>query len=621
MNKTILNLKLIKFIFLLLTIGQFNFSAIGQITLSESFDGATFLPTGWSSVGTSTLWSRRTTGTFPTCANHSGAGMARFAARGSAAKTIQTIATPVFDLSNRGSNTPKVSLWIYRDNGSTLGDSLSLYVNNTNSLTSAVCIGTIARYSKLKMPDTVASNGWYQYTFTIPAAFKGASNFILFKGIGEAGYNIHIDDVQWEEYANLCTGTPTPGTISATNSIICEGIGTSILSLTGQTTGFSGLSFQWKSSSSATGPFVNFGTNVTALSTGTITSSKYYKCIATCSYSSKLDSTTVKNITVYPNPNPIISVTPATANFCQGSSVPTALKAICLTAKSFLWSPSTGLNRADTNYVNSSPTATTVYTVIGIDSLGCKGSTSVTVTLRQPPFVTITASDSIMCFGDSVKLTANVGGGGNTFLWVPTGQTVNSIFAKPTNKVNYTVTVRNSFNCATTLSKNLFVKFKPHANFGYKLNGRRLDFIDSSVNGVSHEWDFGDGNGSKKQNPIYMFVNDGNYIVQHIVNNPPCTSDTIFKVISIGVSSIHKSNFNSALVVSPNPVKNVVKITLSNNKKHELVVCNFLGEKVLIRDFSGSVEMLDMTGLVAGIYNLSVTNNGEFLYCRLMKVD
>ena len=388
---------------------QISTTGFGQVTIAESFDGSTFLPAGWTSAGPTALWTRRTSGTFPTCVMHSGAGMARFAARGSAAKTIQTIASPVIDLSNRGSNTPKVSLWLFRDNGSTLGDSLSLYINTSASLNSSVWLGTIARYSKLKMPDTVAANGWYQYTFNVPALFNTATNYILFKAIGEAGYNIYIDDVQWEEYRNPCTGIPTPGSITASDSLICGGSGNSLLTLNGQSSGFSGLSFQWKVSTSASGPFTNFGGNVTSISTGTLTASRFYNCVASCYFSSKSDSTVVKSIVVSPNPNPIITVTPNAAYYCFGGSVPAVLKANSTSAKKYSWSPATGLNRTDSIQVNASPTITTAYTVTGTDSIGCSGSTNVTVTLRQPPFVTITATDSNMCAGDSLRLIANAG--------------------------------------------------------------------------------------------------------------------------------------------------------------------------------------------------------------------
>ncbi len=617
----VLPFKISKLMVLLLLIFQGQFSVYGQIVYTESFDGANFLPPGWTSVGTTNLWTRRTTGTFPTCNNHSGAGMMRYGARGVAAKTIQTIASPVFDLSNKGANAPKISFWIYRDNGSTLGDSLSIYVNTSASLNSARWIGTIARYSKLKMPDTVAVNGWYNYTFIIPSSFSSSSNYFLLKGIGEAGFNIHVDDVQWEGFPNLCTGQPTAGTISAASSVLCNGGGTTVLSLNGQTTGFAGLSFQWKYSTSASGPFIPLGGNVSTLNTGVITTSTFYKCVASCSYSSQSDSTILKLIKVNSSPNPTVSINPNTANYCQGSKVGVALQASSGTAKIFSWTPVLGLNRSDTSYVSASPNITTNYLVSATDSLGCIGLANVTVTLRQPPFVTLTATDSFLCIGDSVKLTATAGGGGNTYLWTPNGQTVNAIFAKPITNSNYMVTVKNTFGCATSVSKNLSVAKKPKALFGIKQTGRKVNFFDSSSNGLVYEWDFGDGNGSKKSNPTYVFANDGTYTVTLIVNNLPCKSDTFTKVLTVAFVKIQAIHATRDISIVPNPVKNSFTVTSVPNSKPYLTIMNNIGEIVFETQMNTNAQTIDMSVFDNGIYNLTLIDKEQKTVLKLVKME
>jgi len=49
-------------------------------TLTESFDGTTFPPSGWQNiqVGGSGKWKRVTSGVEPNCTPHSGAGMAEY---------------------------------------------------------------------------------------------------------------------------------------------------------------------------------------------------------------------------------------------------------------------------------------------------------------------------------------------------------------------------------------------------------------------------------------------------------------------------------------------------------------------------------------------------------------
>ncbi|MBK7037553.1 MAG: hypothetical protein IPH42_14725 [Bacteroidetes bacterium] len=39
------------------------------------------------------------------------------------------------------------------------------------------------------------SEGWYNYTFTIPSTYNTASNYIIFKAISGFGFNIYMDDI------------------------------------------------------------------------------------------------------------------------------------------------------------------------------------------------------------------------------------------------------------------------------------------------------------------------------------------------------------------------------------------------------------------------------------------
>ena len=196
-----------------------------QTTLTESFDGNTFLPAGWSAVPTgapTNAWTRSNAGTFPTITTHSGAGMARYNSRTSTPGVIQTIATPSFSLASIGSNTAHFSLWIYRNDTVPFAyDTLNIMINTALDTNGAVNLGTIARSRLIPLPDTQATSGWYQYTFDIPASFNGPDNYILLRGTTRSGngtgYRIFIDDLSWDSYPSPCSGVPSAGTISTTD--------------------------------------------------------------------------------------------------------------------------------------------------------------------------------------------------------------------------------------------------------------------------------------------------------------------------------------------------------------------------------------------------------------------
>jgi hypothetical protein len=123
-----------KFVLLLL-LSFFSFYSQAQVVNSESFDDVTFLPIGWSQLGSGN-WGRVSTLATPLSGGtHSGAGMARmrYPVGGTVTSHTEAIATPAFSLLARGTNTPTVSFWIYRDSLLlTNYDSLAVYINTSS---------------------------------------------------------------------------------------------------------------------------------------------------------------------------------------------------------------------------------------------------------------------------------------------------------------------------------------------------------------------------------------------------------------------------------------------------------------------------------------------------------
>ncbi len=181
---------LIIFVFLL-----FCGVAVGQNYMLESFDDATFPPTGWTQtqVSGTGLWNRSTSGFNPTCSPHSGAGMARFNSYSFAAGTCAALISPSIDLTDLSGL--RFNFWFFRDNGSLSDlDAVDIYINTSSSLSGAYLLGT--RYRPITAEPAEASSGWYSYEFDIPSSFNGSSNYILIKATSQGGRNIFIDNVK-----------------------------------------------------------------------------------------------------------------------------------------------------------------------------------------------------------------------------------------------------------------------------------------------------------------------------------------------------------------------------------------------------------------------------------------
>jgi len=169
-----------------------------KATFNESFDAAVFPPTGWTDVAGTYHWTRVTSGTTPTCAPYSGAGMIGFNCYSISSGSAE-IATPAFDLRGLESNTSAVTFWMYRDAGyATDPDRVVVYANTSATSAGGTIIGTVNRNLTLTPAETVA--GWYEYSFDLPAEFNGLSNYIIFKGISDFGNNIFIDDISWTDF-------------------------------------------------------------------------------------------------------------------------------------------------------------------------------------------------------------------------------------------------------------------------------------------------------------------------------------------------------------------------------------------------------------------------------------
>ncbi len=354
-----------------------------QVTNSESFDGTTFAPAGWSNtqVTPTGLWSRVTAGTNPTQAPRSGAGEAMYNCFSYGTGSSAILVTPSYDLRARGTGTPTVSFWMYRDAGySTNLDKVDVYINTVPNLTGATALGTVYRSTTLS--PAVGSAGWYQYSYNLPLAYNGISNHFILQATSDFGNNIFVDDVVWISYPCSDVG----GTASG-SSTICDG-STTTLSVSGYT---SGSSLLWQSS-----PDNITWTNISGATSSTYTSSPlssttYFRCAATnvCTAYSTVVTTTV----VQPANSGTIS---GPSMLCSGSSATLFLTGYSGTIQwqsspdNITWTNISGATSS--TYTSPGLTLTTYYRVIVTGVAPC--STTATSTSVSHT-VTISSSGGI----------------------------------------------------------------------------------------------------------------------------------------------------------------------------------------------------------------------------------
>ena len=622
-----------KLLFIFLTAFSLSNLANAQaIVVTESFDNNPFVPTGWAlkPATPQPLWVRSNTSTFPTVNPHSGAAMARFRSRTATAGFTQQLVTKVIDYSNRGTNATSVSFWMYRDNINSNFDSITVYVNNTDSIdVNAVKIGSVARNRTYILPDTQAANGWYNYSFAIPTSFTGnMTTHIIFQGNCEnnlganQGANITIDDVSYEEFPMPCTGSPNVGNIVNATPLICGGSGSSNLSLSTPITG-AGLTYTWQMSNTFTGPWTVFAGNSATVNTGNLSTKTFIKCIVSCANSGLSYTTNTDSIQVSTNPNPLVLVSPSTAAVCNGATSGAML--VASGATSYTWSPALGLNTTSGNVVTASPTAPTQYTVTGIDSIGCSATATVNVTLANPPVLTMTATPSTsICAGSTVILNPIQGGGpganSNTYLW-SNGVTTRRDTIVVTADITLTVTVTNQAGCSSTDSISITALPAQNSNFGYSYVGNTYSFIDSTSGSTAWSWNFGDGNTSMNQNPTYTFSASGTYTVSMIVDGP-CKTDTISKTILVYPLGVNEMNQKSSVSVYPNPTSSELTVFSITDKIETIKISNVFGAIVKEIKLNTSVKnaTVSVKELPSGMYTIQLNAGKKISILKFNKL-
>lgn len=111
-----------------------------------------------------------------------------------------------------------------------------------------------------------------------------------------------------------------------------------------------------------------------------------------------------------------------------------------------------------------------------------------------------------------------------------------------------------------------------------------VTFTDNSVNADTYSWDFGDGNTSNIQNPVYAYAVPGNYNVQFTATNSACNESAVSnKTITVlGTTSIAgASSSNDEVIVGKDATGSFVKFNYANQTKVTINVYNALGQFVL----------------------------------------
>jgi len=251
------------------------------------------------------------------------------------------------------------------------------------------------------------------------------------------------------------------------------------------------------------------------------------------------------------NPLPTISAgLTDTVYMCAGDSV--QLNATGGT--SYVWTPNTNITNNTIANPFVFPPVTTTYYVTGTDANSCSNSDSVVVSVFAIPDL----SDTVICIGDSIQLTA-YGPPGATFTWTPTTSLSNPNIANPytstTVTITYTVTVQDTNGCVDTTQITVTAEDKPNAAFTVETtpacDGILAIFDNTSTGADSYLWLFGDGSQSIEIHPTHIFAYESSFTtILNAYSANGCLDTAVFNISSLSFEE--QFNLTPPSVLTPN---------------------------------------------------------------------
>ena len=286
---------------------------------------------------------------------------------------------------------------------------------------------------------------------------------------------------------------PLP-TITANNPSICQG-------QTASLTANGALAYAWQPGA-LTGSTITVSPQLTQVYT--ITGIDVNAC----------SNTATASVTV----SPIPTLSSNNQTICVGQSANLSISG----ANTYTWTPTATLNPNTGTPVTATATTTTTYSIIASSAAGCTQSTTVTVFVNGLPLVRV--NSDTLCQGQSKVLSA---GGAVQYVWVPGNLSGVSVTLNPQQTTSYTVTGTDANGCSNTATAYLFVKPMPVPAFSMDpaetdVYDPTISFFNTTINGITYHWSFGDKDTSILVNPKHTYKDSGHYVVCLTAYNQDC---------------------------------------------------------------------------------------------------
>lgn len=423
----------------------------------------------------------------------------------------------------------------------------------------------------------------------------------------------------------VVTPSPDAGVAESDYTTVCTGTGVTLT-----LTGYSG-NIQWQSSSDgATWSNISGATNAVYNSPGLTAATFYQAVVTTAGCAAEYSNEILVDVSS--------SAAGGFANAANGVVCSGSTTNITLTGYSgnIQWQQSPDGSTwtdmpGETYYIcNTGPVYTEMYYQAVVSLPGCGTATSTFAYVSVVPAAvggTASASAASVCQNSSVTLT--VTGSTGTIQWEYSPDQVNWMDIPGANSATFTGNIPQSLyfravlsygSCPDVSSNQVYVDVTPlpDASFAYSANELTVTFSNTTTNGSSYYWTFGDGGISTQTSPTYTYATQGAYNVTLIATNS-CGSDTAFISLYVVITS-SETELNSRYISAfPNPTDGRVIVDISPLTADRIEVCDITGRKVLCKTISSGRVEIDLSDFQPGLYLVDVFSGSQQLKAKVIR--
>lgn len=398
---------------------------------------------------------------------------------------------------------------------------------NVISNTATLTVNTLSIASTFTNPTCFNSNDG-----AITTTVTGGSSPYLYSWSPVGGTAAIATGLYWNTYTLTSTdqiGCNTLKTFTLTsppsinssfsgNMNICLGSNTTLtVTATG---GVGAFTYNWT-------PGGSLSTTTSSVVIATPGSTQTYNVSITDALGCVATNTVMVNV----NSVPTLTANASLTSICNGNS--TNLSVTGTGADTYVWNPG---NLAGASHIVS-PTSTTIYTVVGTNTLtGCSTTANVTITVNPLPTVNAGPTRTLTCANTSTTL-AGSSVGGVSFNWIGPGIVSGGTTLNPTINApgTYDLSVISSFGCSAGPSPvTVFANTTPPSPTASTTGTLTCSTLTVALNGapgtgVSYQWTGpGFSGGTTSQNATATSAGNYTLLVTNSING--CTNTVVTSV-------------------------------------------------------------------------------------------